>query len=64
MEDLKADYVRIQHDLEKLEFVKGNLSPLEKQLEDIEKELSKLNKQLEDLEIEKISGGLPLLIFF
>jgi len=30
--DLKADYVRLQQDLEKLEYVKGNLHPLEKQL--------------------------------
>lgn len=53
IEDLKADYVRLQHDLEKLEFVKGNLSPLEKQLADIEQELSKLNKQLDELEWKK-----------
>jgi hypothetical protein len=46
--DLKADYVRLQQDLEKLEFVKGNLHPLEKQLRDIEEELKVLYKRLEE----------------
>ncbi|MED1202843.1 SE1832 family protein [Heyndrickxia acidicola] len=46
--DLKADYVRLQQDLEKLEFVKGNLHPLEKQLRDIEEELKVLYKKLEE----------------
>ncbi|MEB6550827.1 hypothetical protein MXL46_17335 [Heyndrickxia sporothermodurans] len=50
IQDLKADYVRLQHDLEKLEFVKGNLSPLEVQLEGIEKELKLLNEQLAKLD--------------
>ncbi|QQZ09284.1 SE1832 family protein [Heyndrickxia vini] len=50
IQDLKADYVRLQHDLEKLEFVKGNLSPLELQLEGIEKELKSLNEQLAKLD--------------
>ncbi|WP_062108247.1 SE1832 family protein [Bacillus niameyensis] len=45
--DLKTDYVRLQHDLEKLEYVKGNLHPLEKQLEGIEEELRELNKLLD-----------------
>lgn len=52
IQDLKADYVRLQHDLEKLEFVKGNLSPLELQLEGIEKELKSLNEQLAKLDQE------------
>ncbi|MGE8204896.1 SE1832 family protein [Heyndrickxia sp. NPDC080065] len=52
IQDLKADYIRLQHDLEKLEFVKGNLSPLEKQLDEIEKELKVLNDQLEKLDEE------------
>ncbi|MBU5211308.1 MULTISPECIES: SE1832 family protein [Heyndrickxia] len=50
IQDLKADYVRLQHDLEKLEFVKGNLSPLELQLEGLEKELKLLNEQLAKME--------------
>lgn len=39
IQDLKADYVRLQQDLEKLEYVKGNLHPLEKQLSEIEHSL-------------------------
>jgi chromosome segregation ATPase len=50
IQDLKADYVRLQQDLEKLEFVKGNLHPLEKQLKDIEEELKVLYKELEEYE--------------
>jgi len=48
--DIKADYVRLQHDLEKLEFVKGNLHPLEKQLAELEEELQVLNKRLTEIE--------------
>ncbi|MEK3888648.1 SE1832 family protein [Bacillus sp. FSL K6-3431] len=48
--DLKTDYVRLQQDLEKLEYVKGNLHPLEKQLAGMEEELRVLNKQLDELE--------------
>ena len=40
--DLKTDYVRLQHDLEKLEYVKGNLHPLERQLAGMEEELREL----------------------
>lgn len=48
--DLKTDYVRLQHDLEKLEYVKGNLHPLEKQLASMEVELQTLNRLLDELE--------------
>ncbi|GER66316.1 hypothetical protein BpJC7_08410 [Weizmannia acidilactici] len=48
--DLKADYVRLQHDLEKLEYVKGNLHPLEKQLADIEQELRKLYEKFDQFD--------------
>ncbi|MFD1706044.1 SE1832 family protein [Siminovitchia sediminis] len=47
--DLKADYVRLQHDLEKLEYVKGHLHPLEKQLMEIEEELKVLYKKLDEI---------------
>ncbi|GIN22442.1 MAG TPA: hypothetical protein DEO65_19210 [Bacillus bacterium] len=47
--DLKADYVRLQHDLEKLEYVKGILHPLEKQLMEIEEELKVLNRMLDEV---------------
>ncbi|RFU60438.1 SE1832 family protein [Peribacillus glennii] len=49
IQDVKADYVRLQNDLEKLESVGGNISPLLKQLDELEFELKKLNAQLEDL---------------
>lgn len=44
--ELKLDYIRLQNDLEKLESVNGNTSPLEKQLNEIENELKKLRNQL------------------
>jgi len=47
--DIKADYVRLQQDLEKLEYVKGNLHPLEKQLAELETELKKYNKMLDEV---------------
>ena len=50
IQDLKAEYVRLQHALEKREFVKGNLSPPELQLEGLEKELKVLNEQLAKME--------------
>lgn len=48
--DIKADYVRLQHDLEKLEYVKGNLHPLERQLAGMEKELKDLNRLLDEFD--------------
>lgn len=44
--ELKMDYIRLQNDLEKLEYVHGNLSPLEKQIAEIETELKTLNQEL------------------
>jgi archaellum component FlaC len=49
IQDLKSDYVRLQNDLERLESLNGNVSPIEKQLQDIEFQLSTLNKRLADL---------------
>ena len=46
--ELKAEYIRLQNDLEKLEYVNGNLSPLEKQIAGIETELARLNKMLRE----------------
>jgi len=43
------DYVRIQGDLDKLESVGGNVSPLEKTLERMEQELSRLRAELAKL---------------
>jgi len=47
--ELKDEYLQLQHNLEKLESVKGNLHPLEKRLAAIEEELSTLNTMLRDL---------------
>ncbi|PLR77407.1 hypothetical protein CU633_10665 [Bacillus sp. V3-13] len=49
IQDLKAEYVRLQNDLEKLEYVQGNTAPLYKQLDEIEAELRTLNKELDEL---------------
>ncbi|WP_169816044.1 SE1832 family protein [Peribacillus kribbensis] len=47
--ELKDEYLQLQHNLEKLEFVNGNLSPLEKRLSVIEDELSSLNQMLRNV---------------
>jgi DNA repair exonuclease SbcCD ATPase subunit len=47
--ELKDEYLQLQHNLEKLESVKGNLHPLEKRLAAIEEELSSLNQLLRDM---------------
>jgi hypothetical protein len=47
--ELKDEYLQLQHNLEKLESVKGNMHPLEKRLAAIEEELSSLNEMLRDL---------------
>ncbi|RFU63609.1 SE1832 family protein [Bacillus sp. V59.32b] len=49
IQDIKADYIRLQNDLERMESVGGNISPLEKQLNDIEIELKSLYQQLDEL---------------
>lgn len=51
IQELKMDYIRLQNDLEKLESVDGNLSPLEKRIAEIEAELKILNQQLKALSI-------------
>lgn len=47
IQDLKMEYTRLQNDLEKLEYVQGNLSPLERQIAQIEEEIKTLYKELE-----------------
>jgi hypothetical protein len=47
--DLKDEYLQLQHNLEKMELVNGNLSPLEKRLIEIEAELQGLNQRLREL---------------
>lgn len=47
--ELKAEYMRLQNDLEKLVSVNGKTSLLEKQIADIEGELKSLNQKLREL---------------
>jgi DNA repair exonuclease SbcCD ATPase subunit len=44
--ELKDEYIQLQHNLEKLEYVKGNILPLEKRLTAVEEELTSLNQML------------------
>ena len=44
--ELKDEYIQLQHNLEKMEAVKGNLVPLENRLSAIEEELRSLNQLL------------------
>ena len=48
--ELKSDYVRIQGDMDKLEYVKGRVSSAEGQLIRLEDEIAEVNKQLDALE--------------
>lgn len=50
IEKLKSDYIRIQEDMDKLEFVGGRVSSAEEQLVHLEKEIAKLNTLLESAE--------------
>ncbi|MBS4215262.1 MULTISPECIES: SE1832 family protein [Neobacillus] len=47
--ELKDEYLQLQHNLEKLEYVKGNIAPLEKRLSEIEEELNSLNQLLRQI---------------
>jgi len=47
--EAKSDYVRIQGDMDKLEYVRGRVSSAEEQLIRLEKEIADLNKQLDAL---------------
>lgn len=47
LRELKSDYVRIQGDMDKLEFVGGRVSAAEGQLIRLEEEIAKVNHQLE-----------------
>lgn len=48
--ELKSDYIRIQEDMDKLEFVGGRVSSAEGQLIRLEKEIKEVNEQLEALD--------------
>jgi len=45
--ELKSDYVRIQEDMDKLEFVGGRVSSAEGQLIRLEKEIAEINELLD-----------------
>lgn len=51
--ELKSDYVRIQGDMDKLEFVGGRVSSAEGQLVRLEKEIAALNQELEMARADK-----------
>lgn len=44
--ELKSDYIRIQQDMDKLEFVGGRVQSAEEQLVRLEKEIADVNKEL------------------
>lgn len=48
--ELKSDYIRIQEDMDKLEFVGGRVSSAEEQLIRLEKEIAQENQKLEALD--------------
>ncbi|RLL42830.1 hypothetical protein D8M04_14875 [Oceanobacillus piezotolerans] len=48
--ELKSDYVRIQSDLDKLEYVEGRISSAQKQLIRLEDEIAEVNRQLDENE--------------
>lgn len=50
LEELKSDYIRIQEDMDKLEFVEGRVSSAEGQLVRLEKEIASVNQSLTDLQ--------------
>ena len=48
--ELKSDYVRIQGDMDKLEYVQGRVSSAEEQLIRLEGEIAEVNRKLEAFE--------------
>lgn len=48
--ELKSDYVRIQGDMDKLEYVKGRVSSAEQQLIRLEDEIAEVNRKLQELD--------------
>ncbi|PAV31437.1 hypothetical protein CIL05_01930 [Virgibacillus profundi] len=47
--ELKSDYVRIQGDMDKLEYVRGRVSSAEEQLIRLEEEIAEVNRKLEEI---------------
>lgn len=52
LDELKSDYVRIQGDMDKLEYVRGRVSSAEEQLIRLEGEIAEVRRQLEELDKE------------
>ena len=52
LDELKSDYVRIQGDMDKLEYVRGRVSSAEEQLIRLEGEIAEVRKRLEELDEE------------
>ncbi|MEC5424401.1 SE1832 family protein [Virgibacillus sp. C22-A2] len=50
LDELKSDYVRIQSDMDKLEYVRGRVSSAEGQLIRLEKEIAEVNQKLDELD--------------
>ena len=50
--ELKSDYIRIQGDMDKLEYVKGRVSSAEEQLIRLEGEIAEVNAKLDALDEE------------
>lgn len=48
--ELKSDYIRIQGDMDKLEYVEGRVSAAEEQLIRLEEEIKEANAKLEAFE--------------
>jgi predicted nuclease with TOPRIM domain len=48
LDELKSDYVRIQSDMDKLEYVRGRVSSAEEQLIRLEKEIADIHKRLDE----------------
>ncbi|CDO05130.1 hypothetical protein BN988_03715 [Oceanobacillus picturae] len=48
LDELKSDYVRIQSDMDKLEYVRGRVSSAEEQLIRLEKEIADIREKLDE----------------
>ncbi|HLR54424.1 MAG TPA: SE1832 family protein [Pseudogracilibacillus sp.] len=53
LKELKSDYIRIQEDMDKLEFVGGRVSSAEGQLVRLEEEIATINQSLTDLQLNE-----------
>lgn len=54
--EAKSDYVRIQGDMDKLEYVEGRVSSAEEQLIRLEKEIKELNDALDAIDNDLLNN--------